>query len=136
MESSKKLYLIVTGIVILCFALFEYNYLPVDLIPASAEASYFINLLSIASAVGGCFALLYFPRFQWVQQVLQNDPTKGAERLHKIRLTAWCLLMVLNVVFYYEARFATDSKYGILILVVALTFCWPSESSFSGKSGK
>lgn len=126
MKEAKTLYWIVLGIVFGAFCLFEYQLLPVDLIPPSPTTGYALNLLSIVTAIGGCFALLYCFRIGKISARYEAEGEAFAIRVIKTRLYLWVVLMIVNIVLYYEARFVTDAKYGILILFVAIIFCWPA----------
>lgn len=126
MKEAKTLYWIALGIVFVVFCLFEYQLLPVDLIPPSPATGYALNLLSISTAVGGCFALLYCFRIDAIAKRYKAEGESFAVTVIKARLYLWVVLMLINVVLYYEAKFVTDAQYGILILLIAVVFCWPA----------
>lgn len=130
MQYSKTLYVIVFVIVAALFALFEYELLPTQLIPSSGETTYVVDLASIITSVGGCFALLYAFRFAPIRQRLEKledaDLESYTAKVCNIRLLVWFVLMLLNIVLYYEASNVTNPKYGIIILFIAGIFCWPA----------
>lgn len=136
MKPQQKLFFVVFAIVIVLFALFEYAILPTDLIPNTPAGTYAIDLVSIVTAVGGCFALLYCFRFGAVKGFVERGGQQALAKVHTLRLVAWLVLMCVNVVFYYEARFATNAQYGILILLVAGVFCWPAEAPILSQDKK
>lgn len=127
MNRSKSLFVLVFALISIVFAIFEFGVLPTDLIVPSGEASYAINLLSIITAVGGCFILLYWFRFGWIRRYAEQSNGRKLATANNIRLWTWFILMLINIVLYYEAHFTANPKYGILILFVAGVFCWPTE---------
>lgn len=131
MNNAKALFAAVFLIVAVTFALFEYDVIPSALIAGTPSLTYAIDLTSIILAIGGCFLLLYAFRIPFVRKRLEDRDARRALRFHsKVctwRLIAWCLLTMANVVLYYEAPFANNPKYAILILFIAGVFCWPNK---------
>lgn len=121
----KTLYISLLTATIAVFALFEFGALPVDAVPYSPSAAYVLNLLSIITSVGGCFALLYCFRFKHIAaRLAAPDGERFLQRLLRWRLWVWFVLMLLNIAIYYEGRFATNARYGILVLAAAFVFCY------------
>lgn len=130
MKQSKLIFLAVFLIVAIAFALFEFGVLPLAAIVNTPEMAYVINLASIVTAVGGCFILLYWFRFPMLRHKIEHSDERYADAVYgkasSARLWTWMTLMLINIVLYYEAPFADNPKYGILILFVAGIFCWPT----------
>lgn len=132
MKNSKALYVAAFTMVAVVFALFQFEVLPCHLIPgapddpATARLTYIIDLVSIITAIGGCFVLLYWFRLGPIQKLLGEADESTIARHHNIRLLIWLVLMLVLIVLYYEASFANNPKYGIFILFIAGVFCWPS----------
>lgn len=130
MQHSKTLYVIVFIVIAAIFSLLEFELLPTHLIPSSSEITYVVDLTSIITSVGGCFVLLYAFRFNPIRSRLESLEGSGLERFAakvcNVRLVAWFLLMLFNVVLYYETNNVTNPKYGIIILFIAGVFCWPA----------
>lgn len=135
MKNPKLLYILVFGVTAILFVLFEYGILPLDLIPYTNENKYIIDLVSIVTAIGGCFLLLYSFRFSIVRFCMMTQGEPFIIKVNCWRLWIWLLLMLVNIVLYYEATFATNPKYGILILFIAGIFCWPSTGNPDIKVG-
>lgn len=131
MNNAKILFVAVFLIVAVAFALFEYDVLPSALMAATPSLTYAIDLTSIILAIGGCFLLLYAFRIPFVRKRLEDFDARRALRFHsKVcvwRLIVWLVITVVNVVLYYEAPFANNPKYAILILFIAGIFCWPGQ---------
>lgn len=135
MKNSKLLFVCAFTLVAIAFALFEYDVLPTHIIGDEAPTNYVINLLAIGTGIGGCFALLYWFRIPMVRKRLavfdiDDAWTDEAERAYarhwKARLIIWTILTILNVVLYYEAPYARNPIYCVIILCIAGIFCWPS----------
>lgn len=132
MKNSKALYVLVFTIVAIVFALFHFEVIPSHLIPgapddpATAQLTYIIDLVSIIVAIGGCFVLLYWFRLALVQKLMGEADESTIARHHNARLIIWLVLMLVVIALYYEASFANNPKYSILILFIAGVFCWPS----------
>lgn len=135
MKQSKLLFVGAFTLVAIAFALFEYNVLPVHAIDNDPATNYAINLLAIATGVGGCFALLYWFRMPMVRKALEVYDTaepwsaeaeKAYARHWNARLIIWTILTLLNVVLYYEASYAKNPIYCVIILCIAGIFCWPA----------
>lgn len=135
MKQSKLLFVGAFTLVAIVFALFEYDVLPAHAIGDDPATNYAINLLAIATGIGGCFALLYWFRMPMVRKRLEAYGTEGpwtaeAEQAYarhcNARLIIWTLLTLLNVVLYYEASYAKNPIYCVIILCIAGIFCWPA----------
>lgn len=135
MKNSQLLFVGAFTLVAIAFALFEYEVIATHLIGDDPAMNYVINLLSIATGIGGCFALLYWFRIPIVRKHLEAYGTEGpwtaeAEQAYarhcKARLVIWTLLTLLNVVLYYEASYAKNPVYCVIILCIAGIFCWPA----------
>lgn len=131
MNNAKALFAAVFLIVAATFALFEYDVIPSALIADSPSLTYAIDLTSIILAIGGCFLLLYVFRIPFVRRRIEDRDTRRALSFHsKVcawRLIVWMVITVVNVVLYYEASFANNPKYAILILFITGIFCWPNQ---------
>lgn len=135
MKNTQLLFVAAFSLVAIAFALFEYEVLPTHTIGDDPATNYAINLLAIATGIGGCFALLYWFRIPAVRKSLAVYGTEGpwsteAEEAYarhgKMRLIIWTLLTLLNVVLYYEASYAKNPIYCVIILCIAGIFCWPA----------
>lgn len=130
MKRSKLLYFSFLAIVTIGLALFEYGILPTYLIPPSPTTTYIVDLASTVTAFGGCFALLYAFRFVPVRTRFESLQGAAAEafalKICNIRLAVWFVLILANMVLYYEATNVTNPKYGIIVLFIAFVFCWPA----------
>lgn len=137
MNNAKILFVAVFSIVAMTFALFEYDAIPSALIAGSPSLTYAIDLTSIVLAIGGCFLLLYAFRIPFVRKRLEDRDARRALRFHgKVctwRLLVWFIFTMVNVVLYYEAPFANNPKYAILILFIAGIFCWPNKLPQDGQ---
>lgn len=131
MKSAKFLYIAVFCLTALTFGLFEAEVLPLALIPDAPDTTYGIDLASMLTAIGGCFLLLACFRIPFLRKLVEQEDAAEADRCHalinKARLVTWCALILINIILYYEAPFANNPKYSILILFVAGIFCWPQE---------
>lgn len=134
MKNSKLLFVGAFTLVAIAFALFEYDVLPTHTIGNEPSTNYAINLLAIVTGIGGCFALLYWFRLPFIRKSLETydvetwtaDAEHAYARQYNARLIIWTLLTLLNVVLYYEASYAKNPIYCVIILCIAGIFCWPS----------
>lgn len=125
MKQAKILYFIVLFIVFAAFCLFEYELLPTHQIASSPATTYFLELLSAATSIGGTFLLLYAFRFKVIAHRVETKGEAFTVKVLKGILVLWLVLMLTNVIIYYQAPFATNARYSILILLAAIAFCWP-----------
>lgn len=139
MKTTKLLYIAAFLLIAFVFALFEYQtcifgseLIPVAQIESSPENNYLINLISVITAFGGCFLLLYFFKIRPIKAGLEHPDNRKAYHNYvsycNFRIVLWVLLMLVNVIFYYEAPGASNPKYCILVLFIAGLFCWPNKS--------
>lgn len=130
MKLSRTLYAIVLGLFSIIFALFEFGVLPTKLIPPSNETTYAVDLVSIITAFGGTFLLLYAFRLKPIRSRYEALEGAAAEafavKVCNARLVVWLVLMLINTVLYHETSNVTNPKYGIIVLVIAGIFCWPT----------
>lgn len=132
MNQSKLVFAILFMVTAILFAVFEYGLLPLASFPNNPQSIYIIDAISALLAVGGCFLLLYFFRIPAIRRLTIHSNGFISEnkmnRLSIVRLIIWFVMMLTLIVFYYEAPFATNPKYCILILFIAGVFCWPSSN--------
>lgn len=139
MKTTKLLYIAAFLLIALVFAVFEYEtdlfgseLIPLAQISSSPENNYIINLISVITTFGGCFLLLYFFRIRPIKAGINHPDNRKAYHKYtnycNFRIVLWFLLMLTNVIFYYEAPGASNSKYCILVLFIAGLFCWPNMS--------
>lgn len=130
MKRSKTLYAIVLAVFALIFALFEFGVFPTQLIPPSNETTYIVDLVSIITAFGGTFLLLYVFRLRPIRtryKALEGAAAEAfAAKVCNARLVAWLVLMLINTMLYHETCNVTNPKYGIIVLFIAGIFCWPT----------
>lgn len=125
MKEAKILYFIVLFVVFTVFCLFEYELLPTHQFAASPATTYVLELLSAATSIGGTFLLLYTFRFKAIARRVETEGKTFVVKVLKGILVLWLVLTLTNVVIYYQAPFATNARYSILILLAAIAFCWP-----------
>lgn len=134
MNNAKIIYLFALVTAVIVILLFMDNIFPIAMIAASPETKYVVDLASIVTGVGGLFALLYCFRFALVRQGLKKGGEEFAAKICTVRIIVWLVLMLTNIVLYYEAMgVATNPKYAIIFLAIAYVFCWPTMPT-SGKS--
>lgn len=130
MKYPKLFFIIAFAIVAVVFTLFEYDIIPQALIGDQPMTNYIVNLSAIILSVGGSFLLLYAVKNSFVRKHMnQPDETAAydyANKFFTLRIVAWFLLILTNIVLFYEAPYAVNPKYAVLILFVAGIFCWPS----------
>lgn len=135
MKNSKLLFVAAFTLVAIVFALFEYDVLPNHAIGNDPATNYVINLAAIATGIGGCFVLLYWFRLPIVRKNLEAYGTEApwteeAEQAYarhcNARLIIWTIITLFNVVLYYEASYAKNPIYCVIILCIAGIFCWPA----------
>lgn len=130
MKRSKTLFAIALGLFALIFALFEFGVLPTQLIPPSNETTYIVDLVSIITAFGGTFLLLYAFRLNSIRT--HYEALEGAEaeayaaKICNARIIAWFVFMLINTALYHETCNVTNPKYGVIVLFIAGIFCWPT----------
>ena len=131
MKNVKVFYISSLALVAGLFALFQYDVLPIGLIPADPENLYAVNLVSSLSAFGGCFLLLYYFRIPSIRSVITDQNEEKAERayvrFHYLRLAIWLILTVTNVALYFQCLGATNPKYCYLVLCLTGIFLWPED---------
>lgn len=142
MKNSQLLFVGAFTLVAITFALFEYELIPTHTIGDDPATNYTINLLAIATGIGGCFALLYWFRIPSVRKSVEHYASQEpwtAEADHayarhcNARLIIWTILTLLNVVLYYEASYAKNPIYCVIILCIAGIFCWPAKPAAQKK---
>lgn len=130
MKSIKILY--VSGLIAttLLLALLEFGIVTIESAPDSPTSTYVMDLISMVTGVGGCFALLYCFRSKIVNRWITAQPNKSEAmaRVHTYRLIAWIVLTTANITMYYMVPFAHNPKYAIVFLYIAVVFCWPGDS--------
>lgn len=127
MNNAKIIYLFALAVVVIVILLFMDEVLPVALIVPSPETKYVIDLASIVTGVGGLFTLLYCFRFVPIRQRVENGNEEFVVKICTARIIVWLILMLINVVLYFEAMgVATNPKYAIIFLAIAYIFCWPT----------
>lgn len=130
MNNAKIIYYFALVTAIVVILLFMDNILPIALIAASPEIKYIVDLISIITGVGGLFVLLYCFRFAPIRQRIERGDEEFVAKICTVRIVVWLMLMLVNVVLYYEAiQVATNPKYAIIFLAIAYIFCWPTMPS-------
>lgn len=128
MNNAKIIYFFALVTVVIVILLFLDNIFPIAMIAAQPETKYIIDLVSIITGVGGLFALLYFFRFAPIRRMMDKSREDIIEKLCTARIIAWFVLMLTNIILYFEAMgVATNPKYAIIFLAIAYVFCWPTK---------
>ena len=130
MQYSKILYFAVIAFLAILALLFEWDVLPRAIVPDDPTLTYVLNLLTVVLSLGGCFLLLYWFRIPAIAQrrasLTDTALATFDERQHLVRIILWGLLTCVHVLCYYLAPYAHNALYGILILLAAGIFCWPT----------
>lgn len=127
MNNAKIIYFFALAASVIVILLFMDEVLPVAMIAPSPETKYVIDLVSIITGVGGLFALLYCFRFIPIRQRIETGGEEFVAKICTARIIVWFVLMLVNVVLYFEAiGVATNPKYSIIFLAIAYIFCWPT----------
>lgn len=137
MNNAKIIYFFALVIAAGVAGMFLENVLPIALLPDSPENRYLVDLVSIITAVGGFFLLLYTFRFSRIREAVEQGGVDVVAKVCISRIVVWLVLILLNIVLYFEAiGFATNPKYGVIFLAIAFVFCWPAIPNTRANSHK
>lgn len=115
-------------------SLSELEWLPVAYVEPSATTIYVAQLLSVAMAVGGCYAALRMFAFPRVKARIVGLDREEALRAYAgyalLRSAIIAVAICGNAVIYYAVAYDGAALYCLLISLTASLFCWPSLSAF------
>lgn len=138
MKSVKVMYVAAFFAVAAVFALFEYGVLPPALIPDTPENRYVVDVVGALTGFGGVVLIFSFMKLPFVRRAVEQEDAaralKARARYARLRIAAWLVLMIINVVLYYEAPMTSNPTYQVLVLFIAGVFCWPAEERGGGKA--
>ncbi len=118
----------------------EWNCFPTEYLPCDASTDYTVSLLSIFTAFGGTYLALKVPALKSIRRRYVGADAAARERLYLrsigVRWGVATLSLWVNVVLYYASVSAASTKYCVLIAMIAMLFCYPSEGEYRRLSGE
>lgn len=115
-------------------ALSETGLVPTDYVAPSPETTYALDMLSIATAIGGGWAAMRLLSLEYVRRKIADAPLPAAlaayGRWATLRLAVMGLALWYNVAVYYACTAHTTAAYCLLIAAGASLFCIPSVKDF------
>ena len=119
---------IATIIVAALYAILSLN----DIIPSnfwalSPEGLYSMELIVLILGLGNTFFALKLFAFGFSKKKLQQDFDNSYKKLAIIRQFMMSLALLTCMFVYFSCINVSSTQYIILILLIAMCFCWPSE---------
>lgn len=127
----RTLYIILTVIAALFAVLSEENIIPTNYIQGTPEVTYALSLVSIGFTFGFLFLALRLFKFEMVKKELERSETNqefaAYRKWNGIRMALAFTPVFINLFIYYGGNYDSSTMYCLLIGVIGLLFCWPSQ---------
>ena len=127
----RTLYIILTVIAALFAVLSEENIIPTNYIQGTPEVTYTLSLVSIGFTFGFLFLALRLFKFEMVKKELERSETNqefaAYRKWNGIRMALAFTPVFINLFIYYGGNYDSSAMYCLLIGVIGLLFCWPSQ---------
>jgi cellobiose-specific phosphotransferase system component IIC len=145
----KKVRLVFWGVlllVVVVFALHEYEILPIEYVgDGQVGLLYILDMLSLICSLGGTFVVLKLMALERVRRQISTASEEKALQIYakwaNIRSVILGIMLLVGIVVYYATSYQSSAKYCVLISLIAVVFCMPGQSEFDriytlGKSKK
>ncbi len=112
--------------------LFETGILPSAFFPDDAGIDYLLSAICVLTFLGGSYIAMRLMALRSVRACIAAAPETSRSALYarfaNVRTGILAASILISMLAYYGTAAESTAQYALLILAIALVFCYPSES--------